>query len=66
MRDLPRARDHVLHDLVAEMEALDENDAVFIFCEAWKVLAYVATRDARYLREGVHQQDDDDDDDDDS
>ena len=61
MRDLPRARDHVLHDLVAEMEALDENDAVFIFCEAWKVLAYVATRDARYLREGVHQQDDDDD-----
>ena len=60
-RGLPRARDHVVQALVSDFDTLDENDAVFVFCEAWKVLAYLASRDSRYLRLGVYEEDDGDD-----
>ena len=36
--------------IVEDIESLDEMAFVFIFCEMWKAIAFLATSDPRYLR----------------
>ena len=40
--------DPLLLEVVCTFESMDENYSVFVLCEAWKVICFLATRDIRY------------------